>query len=428
MTTAAIEVKLWGRRVGAVAPDPALGCYVFAYAKEWIHTGIEPAPLTMPLGPRRYAFPDLPQATYRGLPGLLADALPDDFGRAIIDAWMAARGIAHGTISARDRLAYMGKRGMGALEFQPARRTQTAYRAALDMRALVEAARYAVHGDLSHESLATEALQNIAGVGTSAGGARAKAVVAWNPTTGEIRSGQLATQPGFEHWLLKFDGMGTDTELGGSRDYGRIEYAYALMAQSAGIAMMPSRLLLENGRAHFMTQRFDRTDNRKHHVQTFCGLAHIDYRKRGVHAYEQLFSAARQLSLPVEDLDELFRRMVFNVMAKNCDDHTKNFAFILKEGAAWRLAPAYDVTHAYNPAGEWTYQHLLSVNGHFRGVSTIDCLAVADRFMIRRAADIMDHVRRALELWPEFAEQAGLPHAAAKRVARDFVSPARSHP
>lgn len=428
MTIPAIEVKLWGRRVGAVAPDPALGCYVFAYAKDWIATGIEPAPLTMPLGPRRYAFPDLPEATYRGLPGLLADALPDDFGNAIVDAWMATRGIQRATITALDRLAYMGKRGMGALEFRPALRTPTAYRAALDMRALVEAARYAVHGDLSQESLATEALQNIAGVGTSAGGARAKAVVAWNPATGEIRSGQFATEPGFEHWLLKFDGMGKDAELGGSRDYGRIEYAYALMAQSAGIHMMPSRLLLENGRAHFMTQRFDRTANRKHHVQTLCGLAHIDYRKRGTHAYEQLFSVAKQLGLPVEDIDELFRRMVFNVMAKNCDDHAKNFAFILKEGESWRLAPAYDVTHAYNPAGEWTYQHLLSVNGKFRGIGDADCLALADRFMVRRARDTIDHVRHAVRRWPEFAAQAGLPYLTTERVASDFVSPIRDRP
>jgi serine/threonine-protein kinase HipA len=426
MDTRVIEVRIWGQRVGAVAPDPRLGCYVFAYDPAWRRVGIELAPLQIPIGDLRtsFAFPNLAEHSYRRLPGLLADALPDDFGNALIDAWMTGKGVDKRSVTTLDRLAYMGKRGMGALEFKPARGAHRESAELLEMKALVEAARQVIHGDLSGDIRPQAALANIIRVGTSAGGARAKAVVAWNPQTDEIRSGQFDVAPGFEHWLLKFDGVGRDMELGIGAEYGRIEYAYHLMARAAGIAMSPCRLLKENGRAHFMTRRFDRdvVDGRtvKHHVQTLCAMDHLDYKQRATHAYAQLFMVVSRLRLGDEAIGQAFRRMAFNVMAKNCDDHTKNFSFRLKQGGAWELAPAYDLTHAYNPKGEWTYQHLMSVNGKFRDIARADLLMEADRFGVRRPLDLLADVRSALDQWPRFASEAGLGTETADRVVADF--------
>ncbi|MBK7900192.1 MAG: type II toxin-antitoxin system HipA family toxin [Azonexus sp.] len=426
MDTPVIEVRLWGQRVGAVAPDPRLGCYVFAYEPAWTKSGIEVAPLTMPLDDTRqsFAFPELAEPSYKRLPGLLADALPDDFGNALIDAWMSARGVDKSAITPLDRLAYMGKRGMGALEFKPSRGAHRESAEPLEMKHLVEAARRIVQGELSGDVQAQAALANIIRVGTSAGGARAKAVVAWNPQSEEIRSGQFDAAPGFEHWLLKFDGVGQDAELGAGADYGRIEYAYHLMAQAAGIHMSPCRLLLEGGRAHFMTRRFDRDgadgQTLKHHVQTLCALRHLDYRQRATHAYAQLFMTVARLGLGDEAVGQVFRRMAFNVMARNCDDHSKNFAFLLRQGGDWELAPAYDVTHAYNPRGEWTYQHLMSVNGRFAGITRADLLAEADRFGVRRPRDALTDIRAALDQWSGFARQAGLGERASAAIQADF--------
>ena len=426
MSTPVIEVRIWGMRVGAVAPDPRPGCYVFAYDPSWRRRGIELAPITMPLTDSRsiFAFPDLAEPSYKRLPGLLADALPDDFGNALIDAWMTNKGIEKRAITTLDRLAYMGKRGMGALEFKPARGAHRESAEPLEMKSLVEAARMVVNGDLSGDVEAQAALANIIRVGTSAGGARAKAVVTWNPKTKQIHSGQFDAAPGFEHWLLKFDGVGKDSELGGSADYGRIEYAYSLMAKAAGIAMSPCRLLEESGRAHFMTRRFDREANEngtiKHHMQTLCAMDHLDYKQRATHAYAQLFMVIARLKLGDEAISQVFRRMAFNVMAKNCDDHTKNFAFRLKQGESWELAPAYDVTHAYNPHGEWTYQHLMSVNGKFSGITRADLLVEAERFGVRRAQDLLNDVRTALDGWQQFAIEAGLNAATANTIAADF--------
>ncbi|VAY87293.1 putative DNA-binding transcriptional regulator [mine drainage metagenome] len=426
MSTPVIEVRIWGKRVGAVAPDPRLGRYVFAYDPSWRGRGIELAPITMPLADTRstFAFPDLADPSYKRLPGLLADALPDDFGNALIDAWMTNKGIEKRAITTLDRLAYMGKRGMGALEFKPARGAHRESAEPLEMKSLVEIARTVINGDLSGDVEAQAALANIIRVGTSAGGARAKAVVTWNSKTNQIRSGQFDAAPGFEHWLLKFDGVGKDSELGGSADYGRIEYAYYLMAKAAGITMSPCRLLEESGRAHFMTRRFDREANEsstiKHHVQTLCAMDHLDYKKRATHAYAQLFMVIARLKLGDEAITHAFRRMAFNVMAKNCDDHTKNFAFRLKQGESWEFAPAYDVTHAYNPHGEWTYQHLMSVNGKFSGITRADLLVEAERFGVRRAQDLLNDVRAALDSWQKFAIEAGLNTSTTDAIAADF--------
>lgn len=414
----AIEVHVWGRKVGAVALDTKLSYYVFEYEPKFIREGIELAPLSMPLAQAQspFVFTDLPELTYKRLPALLADALPDDFGNTLIDGWMAQQGVTKNDITPLDRLAYMGKRGMGALEFRPARSPTSKTCTALSLASLVEDARRAMRGEFSSDHLAHGALAQIIKVGTSAGGARAKAVVAWNPKTQEIRTGQFDVEPSFEHWLLKFDGMGEDRELGGSQDYGRIEYAYYKMAIAAGLAMSPCYLLTENGRAHFMTKRFDRDGNRKHHMQTLCAMAHLDYKQKASHDYNQLFQTIDHLQLEYDAREEAFRRMAFNVMAANCDDHTKNFSFLLREGKEWTLAPAYDVTHAYNPKGDWTYQHLMSVNGKFTGITRDDLLTVADRFSIGTAAKVLKQVGEAIKEWLDFAT-----HANVSPIERDRI-------
>lgn len=421
-----IEARIWGKRVGAVALDPKLAYYAFAYDPTWRRTGIELAPLMMPLdqGEIPFIFPSLPEPTFHRLPGMLADALPDDFGNALIDAWMAEHGIVKSAVTPLDRLAYMGRRGTGALEFKPAHGSRTESAAPLEMKSLVEAARKVLECDLSKDDMAHAALNNIIRVGTSAGGARAKAVIAWNPHTNVIRSGQFDAAEGFEHWILKFDGVGKYEELGPGGPYGRIEYAYYLMAQEAGIDMYPCRLLEENGRAHFMTRRFDRdvVDGKtiKHHVQTLCAMDHLDFKQRGTHAYAQLFMTVAQLKLGDVAIDQSFRRMAFNVVARNCDDHTKNIAFRLKQGGKWELAPAYDMTHAYNLRGEWTYQHLMSVNGKFKNITREDFLVEADRFGVSRPNDILDVVQAAVEKWRQFAARAELSDSVAETVSKDF--------
>lgn len=421
-----IEVRIWGQRVGAVSLDPARGCYAFEYAPRWVAGGVELAPLMMPLGDavQPFVFPDLSRDTYRGLPGLLADALPDAFGNALVDAWMAQHGIDPAAVTTLDRLAYMGRRGLGALEFRPARGAQRETASAIEMKQLVEAARRAVRGDLADDRETKAALANIIRVGTSAGGARAKAVIAWNPKTDEVRSGQFDAAPDFEHWLVKFDGVDPAARegaaLANSADFGRIEYAYYLMATEAGIQMAPCRLLEENGRAHFMTKRFDRDGDRKNHVLTLCGMAHLDFRQRETHGYEQLFTSISRLGLGDDALDQAFRRMVFNVFAQNCDDHPKNVAFLRKQDGAWELAPAYDMTHAHNSRGEWTYQHLLSVAGKFRDITEADLLQVADRFQVPRAASVLREVRGAVERWDDFATEADIRGSERGRVSTDL--------
>ncbi|MCC6145264.1 MAG: type II toxin-antitoxin system HipA family toxin [Rhodocyclaceae bacterium] len=424
----AVEVRLWGRRIGAVALDPRLGYYAFEYDPGFVKQGIEVAPLTMPLAQADapFVFADLPTLTFKRLPALLADALPDDFGNALIDAWMANKGIAKDAITPLDRLAYMGKRGMGALEFRPARGPNVASHTAIKLGRLVESARKAVHGEIDTDPHARAALAQIIQVGTSAGGQRAKAAILWNSETNEIRAGQFDAAPGLEHWLLKFDGMGADRELGATQHYGRVEYAYSLMARAAGIDMAPCRLLEEGGRAHFMTRRFDRgVDGEgktvKQHMQSLCAMAHLDYKQKATHDYAQLLQTIQRLKLGHDALAEAFRRVVFNVVAANCDDHSKNFSFLLPAGSrAWQLAPAYDVTHAYNPKGEWTYQHLMGVNGKFGGITRDDLLRLADRFAIGPAPKIIDKVTEALADWSIFAREAGLQPDIIDSIAADF--------
>ena len=418
-----VEVHLWNHLAGVVALDPTYGYYAFRFTPEFRATATDPSPLHMPVSEdRTFIFTDLPEPTYRRLPAMLSDALPDDFGNALIDRYMADRGVSAREVTPLDRLAYMSNRAMGALQFRPARGPATHAATSVELGELVSQARRAVTGNIAHDGETSAALRSIIEVGTSAGGARAKAVIAWNRSTNEIRTGQLAAPHGFEHWLLKFDGMGSDRELGATGHYGRIEYAYYLMAREAGIDMMDCRLLEENGRAHFMTRRFDREPaDVRHHIQTLCALAHLDYKKKGTNAYSQLFTTIRELNLPYRDREEAFRRMVFNAMGSNCDDHTKNFAFRLRQGRPWELAPAYDVTFAHNPKGEWTHQHLMSINGKFKDFDEQDLLAEAELFAIGTAPVVIDQVRAAILQWESFAARAGLPEAQAQRVAADLL-------
>lgn len=418
-----VEVRIWGQRVGAVALDPRLGCYAFEYAPEFLATGVELAPLTMPRAQaaQPFAFPELPERTFHRLPALLADALPDDFGNALIEAWMAGQGVARDAITPLDRLAYMGRRGFGALEFKPVRGPAARRSSAIEMAELVEAARHALRGEFGADDESRAALTQLIQVGTSAGGARAKAAVAWRPQTGEVRSGQFEVPDGFEPWLLKFDGADPGRPLGASQGFGRIEYAYHLMARAAGIVMSDCRLLEENGRAHFMTRRFDRDGACKHHVQTLGAMAHMDYRLKGTHDASQLLQTIERLGLGYEARAEAFRRIAFNVMAANCDDHPKNVSFLLRQGGAWELAPVYDLTHAHNPQGEWTHQHLISVNGKFAAIGRGDLLRLAGQFGIGTAPRILEQVAPAVAAWPQWAEAAGLDEAAMARVRQDHA-------
>lgn len=417
MTTVA-EVRLWGRTLGAVSVDGPGEVARFEYDAGFRRSGIEVAPLMMPLRPEVYAFPELPRESFLGLPGLLADVLPDRFGSAVLDAWLAAQGRLPGEIDAVERLCYTGACGMGALEFRPARGPRSSAATVVDVAALVSLASEILS---NREGLRTSfadpdkehALREILRVGTSAGGSRAKAVIAWNPTTNEVRSGQLQAPPGFEDWLLKFDGVAEnrDRELADPQGFGAIEYAYSLMAGAAGIRMSECRLFEEHGRRHFMTRRFDRLpDGEKLHMQSLAAIAHFDFNNPGGHSYEQALAVMRRLGLPMDDIEEQFRRMVFNVVARNQDDHVKNIAFLMNRTGTWSLSPAFDVMYAFNPSGVWTAHHQMSLAGKRDGFTVDDFNAVAATASMQRgrAGAISREVVDAVSRWPEFAADAGV--------------------
>lgn len=423
-----IEVLAWGRRVGAVALDPETGWYAFAYAPEWVNGGFELAPLHMALRTQPYEFPDLSPTTFLRLPPLLADALPDAFGNALVNAWMAEHGVDAARVSPLDRLAYAADRAMGALEFRPPARDQLSDPpTAIQLADLVLAARLTVKGEFSGDETAHAALAQLIQVGSSAGGARAKAVVAFNPQTYQVRSAYAPLSQGFEQWLIKLDGVsatGLDDHsdrLGESAPYGRIEYAYSQMAAAAGIVMMPSRLLAEGPRRHFMTRRFDRGPaNERVHVISLCALTHLDYNLVGTHSYDQYFQTVRALGLGLDELQQAYRRMVFNVVAVNHDDHTKNLAFLREQSGAWHLAPAYDLTHAYNPNSQWTSRHLMGVNGKFEGITVDDLHVVGDRNDVPGYRRVVREVAEAVRAWGEFAAAAEIDTETAKSIADDM--------
>lgn len=413
-------VRIWGELVGAVAWDGSIGLATFEYDPAFRRHGWDLAPLQMPVASTRtiFRFPALRQRndpsldTFRGLPGLLADSLPDRYGSELINLWLAQQGRPADSMNPVETLCFIGTRGMGALEFEPVIMKESPRAAAVEMDSLVDTARRMLSRKEAWWTnlLADEekAVLHIVRMGTSAGGARPKAVIAYNERTGEVRSGQTKAPTGFEHWLIKLDGV-SDVQLGSSMGYGRVEMAYYHMALDCGIRMMPSRLLEENGRAHFMTKRFDRESGGiKHHVQSFCALKHFDHNLVTSFSYEQLFQTLRELKLPYPEAEQMFRRMVFNVVARNCDDHTKNFAFLLKQGGRWELAPAYDICHAYQPRHRWVSQHALSINGARTGITREDLLAVGRSIPFKKAAETIDEICSVVGRWKSYADEVGV--------------------
>ena len=412
------EVRLWGRTIGAISLGEGDEVAAFEYDPAFAQSDIEVSPITMPLSRRVYTFPELSRKTFYGLPGLLADSLPDKFGHALIDAWLATQGRQPGSFNVIERLCYIGERGMGALEFAPGIGPKARPAGRIQIDKLVELASEI----LSHrnnlqvsfvDKSRAQALIDILRVGTSAGGARAKAVIAWNPATNEVRSGQVPAGEGFEYWLLKFDGVSgnRDKELEDPQGYGVIEYAYYRMVRDCGIDISECRLFEENGRRHFMTRRFDRlAGGGKLHMQSLCALAHYDFNMAGAYSYEQALLVIRQLGLPMQAIEQQFRRMVFNIVARNQDDHVKNIAFLMNKAGEWSLAPAFDMTYSYNPSGAWTASHQMTLNGKRDDFSLEDFKSCAKAASMKRgrAETIVREVQAAVSRWPDYAEEAGV--------------------
>jgi serine/threonine-protein kinase HipA len=421
-------VSLWGDTVGAVSWLAERGYAIFEYDPGFLKKGFDISPIHMGVaaavkGDGLFAFPNLNNETFLGLPGLLADALPDKFGNLVIAAWLARQGRTADSFSPVERLCYTGRRAMGALEFAPSMQRQLDRAVPVEIAALVELAqsitaqRKALAVEIgTNEKENSEAVLDILRVGTSAGGARPKAVIAMNPA-GRVLSGQADVPAGYDYWVLKFDGV-NDLELGVPQGYGRIEYAYYLTARAAGIDMSECRLMEENGRAHFLARRFDRHSGDKIHMHSLCGLAHYDFNMAGAYGYEQAFSVMRQLRLTKADALEQYRRMVFNVIARNQDDHTKNIAFLMQRDGRWRLSPAYDVIYSHNPAGKWTHQHQMTINGKRDNFTTADLIAVGESISLAKPAQTIDAVRDAVSRWPEFAREAGVDPARAQEIGR----------
>ena len=426
--TALAEVKLWGKTIGAVLLQDGDDVASFEYDAAFAQSGIQVAPLVMPLSRRVHRFPALSRTTFHGLPGLLADSLPDKFGNALIDAWLASRGRQADSFNAIERLCYTGERGMGALEFAPATGPAAKQTTGIEVSRLVAlASKVLTHRNNLQASFAAQgsedALSDILRVGTSAGGARAKAVIAWNRKTNEVRSGQVKAGKDFEYWLLKFDGVSgnKDKELDDPKGYGLIEYAYYLMALECGIDMSECRLFKEHGRSHFMTRRFDRlAGGEKLHMQSLSALAHYDFNMAGAYSYEQALLVMRQLQLPMQAIEQQFRRMAFNIVARNQDDHVKNIAFLMNKSGEWSLSPAFDMTYSFNPAGAWTASHQMTMNGKRDNFTLDDFNACAKKASMKRgrAAKIVSEVQATVSKWKSFAEQAGLPDGVRQKIQR----------
>ncbi|MDD2475965.1 MAG: type II toxin-antitoxin system HipA family toxin [Dysgonamonadaceae bacterium] len=427
-------VKIWDEKVGAVAWDERTGIASFEYAPAFKRLGWELSPLKMPLTPGQkiFSFPELRKEresehdTFKGLPGLLADMLPDRYGNELINLWLAQQGRPENSMNPVEMLCFIGKRGMGALEFEPTFFIENVNTFSVEVDSLVKIAGKMLS---KKETFVTnlrdeeeKAVRDILKIGTSAGGARPKAVIAYNERTGEVRSGQTRVPEGFEHWLLKLDGV-SEVQLGATHGYGRVEYAYYLMALSCGIEMMPCKLLEENERAHFMTKRFDREGSyTKHHVQTFCAMKHFDYNRINSYSYEQLFQTMRELKLTYPQAEQMFRRMVFNVIARNCDDHTKNFSFILKNGGRWELAPAYDICHAYRPGSDWVSHHALSINGKRDNIIREDLLTIGRSIRNKKAAEVIDEINDKVYNWSFYAAKAGVDKKRMREISKTLVS------
>lgn len=423
-------INLWGERVGAIAWDAEKGVADFEFEPAFIRKGWDISPLKMPVNGadgKIFSFNELRgNPTFKGLPGLLADVLPDRYGNTLINTWLARVGRPADSMNPVEMLCFIGRRGMGALEFEPVEPKGKYTATKLEIDSLVEISeailtgRKDFHTNLSKDE--EKGLLDILKIGTSAGGARAKAVIAYNSKTGEVRSGQAEAPKGFTQWLIKFDGI-DDVQFGTSRGYGRIEMAYHLMAVDCGIEMTECQLLEEHGRAHFMTRRFDRVPEKgKIHVQTFCAMQHFDFNNVGSYSYEQLFQTMRTLQLNYPQAEQMYRRMVFNVLGRNCDDHTKNFAFTMDKKGQWALAPAYDVCHAYRPGSPWVSQQSLSVNGKKQGIDRKDLLEVAKQMSIKKPDEIITQIKSVLQLWSAYADRCDVAPILQKAIGETLIS------
>ncbi|MBC8371930.1 MAG: type II toxin-antitoxin system HipA family toxin [Planctomycetes bacterium] len=428
MSHTVATVKLWGSAIGAVSYDTSNQLCVFRYHDNFALANVEPSPLKMPVVPRNYQFAELDASTFSGLPGMLADVLPDRFGNAVIDAWLATQGRTANSLNPVERLCYIGTRGMGALEFEPTLTPQAERQELLQIESLVDLAnsilssRAALNIDTSKPHIA-QSIKDILRVGSSAGGARAKALIAFNPQTNECYSGQSNLHQGFEHWLLKFDGVtdNRDREASDPLGYGLIEYAYSKMAVAAGVQMSECRLLQEKNRHHFLTKRFDRTtDGKKLHMQSLCAIQHLDFRMARAHSYEQALLTMRQLHMKKSELLQQLRRMIFNVVARNQDDHTKNIAYLMDKQGRWTLSPAFDVTWSFNPDGEWTSRHQMSIQSKVDDFVVNDFIECAKVVGVGRKAveQITDEVIGAVTAWGDYAAAAEVPTTTAEKIAQ----------
>ena len=407
-------VKMFGNPIGVFRWDSRYDIVQFEYNKDFIGRGLEPSPLMMPVQPGRiYSFGDIGRETFKGLPGLLADSLPDTYGRALFDRWLTLTGRTSSNIV--ETLCFLGKRCMGALEFEPAIDVDYNLDSKIAIDSLIEVAREAL---LNKENFGVNinddkkaAIAEILRLGTSAGGQRAKAIIAYNKTTGEVRSGQTDVPDGFDYYIIKLDGVSATTGFRETENYGRLEYSFYKLVKACGIDMSECSLIEENGRAHFLTKRFDRENGKKVHMQTLCGIAHYDYRLHRAYSYEQAFNVMRALKLPYSQAQEMFRRMVFNVIVRNQDDHTKNISFLMGEDGVWRLSPAYDMGYSYNPNGGWTATHQMSINGKFDDITRKDLLECGAKNNIKNASLIIDEVCEIASQWPSIAKGCDVPQS-----------------
>lgn len=423
----AAEVYLWGTRIGVVEQADVSDIPRFNYDRNFLRSGIEVSPIVMPLTQQIYSFPTLSKETFKGLPGLLADSLPDKYGTKLIEKYLSQQGRNTDTFTAVERLCYTGNRGMGALEYKPAKEYVSIKDSSIDINALVQlASDILCEKESVHLTQGTDMMEQIIKVGTSAGGARAKAIIAWNETTNDIRSGQIKAGDGYEYWLIKFDGVAGNKDHGEKEDgpsYTRIEYAYYLMAKAAGIDMSECRLYRENGAYHFMTKRFDREGGSKLHMQSLGALAHYDYNEPGAHSYEQAADIIYRIGASQGDVEKLYRRMVFNVLSRNQDDHVKNISFLMDKFGKWTISPAYDITYAYDKTNRWLLRHQMSINGKLEDISTADLYQCAKHMNIgkRRATKMIDEVMSAVANWENYAEEAFLREEVCREIQKNFV-------
>lgn len=417
-------VRMFGMRVGTFTWDSKYNVARFEYDSSFADSKLEPSPVVMPVQPGRiYSFGTLNWDTFNGLPGMLADALPDTYGRALFERWLALTGRTSG--NPVESLCFLGKRCMGALEFEPAISNDSDRDLKVEIDSLVKVAGEALSKKEALENNLNEdkktAIAEILRLGTSAGGQRAKAIIAYNKSTGEVRSGQVEAPEGFDYYLIKLDGVSAQAGFKETDNYGRLEYSFAKLVRECGIEMTECSLVEENGRAHFLTKRFDRVAGEKIHMQTLCGIAHFDHRIHRAYSYEQAFNVMRRLKLSYAEANEMFRRMVFNVVVRNQDDHTKNISFLMGQDGQWNLSPAYDMMYAYNPDGAWTSTHQMSINGKYDGIGRSDLLDFARSNNIKNAAEIIDQVCECVSRWPEIARNCGVPEQMIKAIAPNMI-------